>query len=170
MSKRARSNEMGDTIIPIIPSELDLFGERKQNRAIVSAEVQELKPVNAISTPAITHLEFVSTGEANRMRNMKHVYLRMKLRLCKPDGTPLPQDRAAVAASGSQPAVPAYTAPKFAIINNGLHSLIRSINLYLNGVDVNQSSDFYAQRAYAQTLIEFSPLHGYERLAPELYR
>lgn len=170
MSKRARSHGLLDTVIPVIPAELDLFEERKQNRAIIAAEVQELKPVNAISSPSVTHLEFVSTGETNRMRNMRHVYLRLKFRLTKPDGSPLPQDRPEVPASGTQAAQPAYVAPKYAVVNNGFHSMIRSVNLHANGVDINQSSDYYAQRSYCETLVTFSPLHGYDRLAPELYR
>lgn len=171
MAKRGRDGHPALTTnsIPVLPSELDLFADRHKNMAVTSAEWLNLKPVNAISNTNVSHLEFVSTGEGHRYRNLNHVYLRLRVRLTKPDGTALPMDRAEVPASSGVTAQAAYTAPKFAIINNGLHSIINSINVFLNGVDINASSDFYAFRAYIETMLTFSALHGYERLGPEFY-
>jgi hypothetical protein len=136
----------------ILPTELDLFSDRPQNHAVTSAEWLRLKPINSISGTSVGHLEFVSTGEASRYRNLENVYLRLRVRLTDGAGAALP--------SGANDA-------KVALINNSLHSMISSINCYMNGTDVAQSSDHYDYNAYIQTTLGFSALHSYERLSAE---
>lgn len=145
-SKRKRLEEF-------VPTDMDLFEGAPRSYVVTDSEFVAHKPVNALA--GASHIEFFSVGKgASFYRRFKNIYLRATFKLTNPDGTALP--------TGADDA-------KVTLVNNALHSVIGSVNLWLNGTDVCPHSDHYAHSAYIQTLLSFSPEDSTHRLPAELF-
>ena len=86
-------------------------------------------------------IDFVVKGATGLYRDLNNSYLVVKCKVTKADKTDL--DDAAVVAP----------------VNNLLHSLFQSIDVYINGVKQTESNTLYAYRAYLEKLL------GYEKQA-----
>lgn len=84
-------------------------------------------------------LEFSITNSGDSYIDLNNIYLHLKIKLCKADGTDLS------GAEADQPRV----------VNNILHSLFDQCNVYFNGTQVTASEDNYHYRCYLENLLNY---------------
>lgn len=136
----------------LVPSELDIFSGPQRSYAIDDAEFTSYKPVNAL-TVGSSHIEFLSVGKGSFFyRSFKEIPLRLTCKITSDTG-------AALEAKDDS--------PKVTLVNNALHSLIQSVNCYLNGTDITAHSDLYSYSAYLQTVLAWNKDDAADRLTAE---
>ena len=127
----------------VINSALNLFKVPPTDRSIESYRMVTIQP----TTTGINPMEFVVPGLDSYV-DLNRSYLTMELGLKKSDGNNL------VAYETLFP------------VNNLAHSIIKQIDLHLNGTLVGPQSDTYHYKAYFERLLNFDRQDGETVLAP----
>lgn len=127
----------GNSAIPCVPGELDMFSRSRIQNAILGHQVVGLKTVNAVTHPLST-LEFFHSGANDYYRDLSHVYLRLKVCLKAIDGQNLILDNNA------------------GVVNNLLFSLFQTMEVFLNEKCICRL-DHFGYKSYIETLLNYSP-------------
>lgn len=114
-------------------SELDLFSTPPLQMNILKTEEIAINPISSLDNN--TTLEFVSVGSGDTYRDLSSIFLRLVLSVEE-----VSKDKAATS--------------KTTIVNNLLHSLFKSCNVYLNNVCVS-SDNLYHYRSYIENLLSY---------------
>lgn len=121
-------------LVECMKSELDLFEPHPIQTSILNTEEVAYNPIATLDSPS--SIEFVCLGNGDTYRDLSSVYLRLILQLKAPDNTDLPDD-------------------SIGVVNNILHSLFRSVSVYLNNVPVSHSDNNYHYKSYIQTFLNY---------------
>lgn len=121
-------------LIECMKSELDLFEPHPIQSSILNTEEVSYNPIATLDKPS--SIEFVCLGNGDTYRDLSSVYLRLVLQLKSKDNTDL-------------------TDATVGVVNNILHSLFRSVSVYLNNVPVSHSDNNYHYKSYIQTLLNY---------------
>ena len=119
-----------------MPSEFNYFSPLAVQSAIEEEYDQSFAPVATLERG--NPIEFSISGADNLYRDLNNSYLVVKCKITQGNGANLAADTA--------------VAPT----NLLLHSLFKSIDVYVNGVLVNHSDTLYAFRAYLETILGYS--------------
>lgn len=115
-------------------SELDLFVTPPLQTNILKTEEVALNPIASLDNSST--LEFVSVGGGDTYRDLSSIYLRL------------------VVAVENDPTEVNKEHPKMSVVNNLLHSLFKSCNVYLNNVCVS-SDNLYHYRSYIENILSY---------------
>lgn len=124
-------------------SELDLFSVPSTQVSVLNSPYKQYHPVNAVTGNA--PLEFHITGGDEDFLDLYNSFLYLSFSIRRPDGTAL-----------SPPAGDA--APNESIvfpINYIASTLFKSIEVYLNGVQISTNDNLYAYRAFLETQLTY---------------
>jgi len=116
-------------------SELDLFAMPPTMMTMQESQWVEFHPISSLTDSA--PIEFEIKGQPEDYIDLNSSYLYLKVKVTKPDGTPLADD--------------AVVAP----VNNFMHSLFSDVDLYMNNKLVCSSVDTYPYRAYLENLLTY---------------
>ena len=83
-------------------------------------------------------IEFIIPPQTEHWTDLSQSYLYVKFKIVKADGQPLDAD--------------SNVAP----VNNFLHSMFSSVDLYLNNKLISSNSDTYPYRAYIENLLSYN--------------
>lgn len=119
---------------PCAKSELDLFTVPPTQVVIDKSQWIEYQPISTISSTA--PIEFQITGSENYLDLAKSMIF-IKLKITKANGSDLTTDE--------------KTAP----VNNFLQSLFKQVDLFLNGIQVTQSTGTYSYKSILETLLNY---------------
>ena len=108
---------------PCVKSELDLFSSPLSQESIESGTWVELKPVAALTNSSI--IEFHSSGSSDDYQDPSHLFLQLKARIKKEDGSNIPP------AAGVGP------------VNNWMNSLFKEAVITLNGTHITNFNYAY---------------------------
>ncbi|KAL9972486.1 hypothetical protein ACROYT_G018798 [Oculina patagonica] len=133
---------------PCTKSELDLFTTPATQVAIKKGMWIDHQPISSLNSSA--PIEFKIAGTDDYL-DLSKTMLVMKVKITKRNGTDL--------GSGEK------TAP----VNNFLQSLFKQVDVFLNGIQVTQSTGTYAYRSYLETLLNFGPAAKSSQLTAGLF-
>lgn len=133
---------------PCTKSELDLFTTPATQVAIQKGMWIDHQPISSLNSSA--PIEFKIAGTDDYL-DLSKTMLVMKVKITKRNGTDL--------GSGEK------TAP----VNNFLQSLFKQVDVFLNGIQVTQSTGTYAYRSYLETLLNFGPAAKSSQLTAGLF-
>jgi hypothetical protein len=119
-------------------SETDLFTERPIQTVIKSSRNVGYKSVNTLDNES--QLEFYCPADSESFRDYANCYLRLLVKMVKPN------NEAFGDVDTEQPGC----------VNYLLNSLFSSVQVYLNEVNINDSTDNYPYRALIETLFNHS--------------
>lgn len=114
-------------------SELDLFVTPPLQTNIIKTEEVSLNPISSLDNSST--LEFVSVGSGDTYRDLSSIYLRLLLSI----ENNLKDEK---------------TTPKVTLVNNILHSIFKTCNVYLNNVCVS-SDNLYHYRSYIENILSY---------------
>ena len=134
--------------IPCTKSEVDLFTVPATQVVLDKGQWIEYQPVSAISATA--PIEFQIVGTENYLDLAKTIIL-LKVKVTKADGSDLD------------------TGEKTAPVNNFLQSLFKQVDLFLNGIQVTQSTGTYSYKSTLETLLSYGPAAKKSLLTGGLY-
>ena len=120
--------------IPCTKSELDLFTALPTQVVMDSSQWIEYQPISSISPNA--PIEFQVTGTENYLDLAKSM-LFIKLKITKANGGDLTTDE------------------KVAPVNNFLQSLFKQVDVFLNGIQVTQSTGTYSYKSMLETILNY---------------
>lgn len=129
-------------------SELDLFNGPLFQSQILKSEQVTHHPINSLTN--CSTIEFESNGSGNSYRDLSNIFLHLKIKIVKPDGTSIIESTP----TGSTTKVNEI-AKQPGFINNVLHSIFRNVTVYMNGKIVS-NLDFYNLKAYIDTITNYS--------------
>lgn len=119
---------------PCMKSELDLFTIPPTQVVIDNSQWIEYQPISTISSTA--PIEFQITGSENYL-DLTKTMLFIKLKITKANGGNLTADE------------------KIAPVNNFLQSLFKQVDVFLNGIQVTQSTGTYSYKSMLETLLNY---------------
>ena len=119
----------------ILLSELDLFKKIQFQGSIESSQFVQYRPISTIDGSTI---EFDINVAADEYMDMQNVFIFLKGRATKQDGTDY------VAADDNN----------YSLINYGVNTIFDQCSVYLNGTMISQSSKTYSYLSYLQALTE----------------
>lgn len=117
-------------------SELDLFTVPRVQTSALKTEEVVYKPIASLDNASV--LEFVSVGMGDTYRDLSNVYLRLKVKITKADGSDY---EAADITMG--------------VANNILHTLFSQCTIYMGGKAISMSDHNYAYRAYLESILNY---------------
>ena len=117
-------------------TELDAVSVPPTMTAMQESQWIEHFPVAALSNNA--PIEFNIPKQTEHWTDLSQSYLYVKFKITRADGTALQAD------------------DNIAPVNNFLHSMFSSIDLYLNNKLISNNSDTYPYRAYIENLLSYS--------------
>lgn len=118
-------------------SELDIFATPPIQTSILRCEEISYQPVASLDNPSV--IEFYSVAHGDCYRDLSSLYIRFKIQLVNENGENYKNT------DEMQPG----------IVNNILHSLIRSCSISLNGKAISQSEGDYHYRSYLENLLTY---------------
>lgn len=123
--------------------ELSLFEPKAVQYSILKTEQVVLKPLASIEKSNI--IQFLHQGYSDEYKSLSSAYVVLKVKLNHYDAT------------GKEMSGVIDTHEKLtcSIANNTLHSLIRQVNLTLNGREISKNSNNYAYRSYIENLLNY---------------
>ena len=117
-------------------TELDVQAVPPTMTAMEEGEWIEHYPIAALNNSA--PIEFIIPSQTEKWTDLNQSFLYLKVKVTKADGTNLEDDTST------------------SVVNNLLHSLFTSIDLYLNNKLVTSNSDTYPYRAYIEHLLSYN--------------
>ena len=134
--------KMLPNVLPIEASHssLDIFERPPLLVTFDSSFEQKIGPLYAPNGPT---LEFEVTGDRTNFIDLQNIYLEVKCKISKPDGTEMEY----LAGTPAQQEKPVF-------VNNALHSLFSDCNITANGIKISSANGNYAHKAFIET--EFS--------------
>lgn len=124
-------------------SELDLFSLPYVQTSMLKTQEVAYKTIASLDNAS--SLEFVSIGQGDTYRDLSNIYLKLRLKITKSDGTAYPAAAAGAVATGGA-----------GIINNFMHSLFRQCTITLGNTVISQSDSNYAYRAYIESVLNYN--------------
>ena len=119
-------------------SSLDLFQPNPPVQTnILAKRLVSYKPISSLDNRSV--IEFLIKDSGDAYKDLNSIYLKLKVKLCKKDGTDYD------ASATNQPGV----------VNNILHSLFEQCNVYFNGTLVTPSEDNYHYRSYLENVLNY---------------
>lgn len=118
-------------------SELDIFLSPPIQTSILRNDEIAYQPLSTLDNASV--IEFYSTGHGDSYRDLSSIYVKFKLQLLKENDEKY-EDKDLV-----QPGV----------VNNILHSLIKSVSVSLNGKTISQNEGGYHYRSYFENLLTY---------------
>jgi hypothetical protein len=137
-----------------IPEELDIFTQQPLLMSVANQEVIECSSLNSVENSTI--IEFKSSGFMDKYKDLGSVFLKLKLRLMKSDGTKYDSTKPVEV---DQPN----------LVNNALHSLFKGLYISLNGTSVHSVEDNYHYKEYIESTMNFGIEYASTRLSTQLY-
>lgn len=134
-----------------IPEELNLLSRRPQVSVILGSEIVEYSTLNSVENCNV--LEFLSLPHGDRFKCLNYIYLKLKLKIVKNDGSAFTKTDA------DQPTC----------VSNLLHSLIKSAYCSFNNVNVISIDDNYAQKEWLETFLSYPEHTSKARLCTQHY-
>ena len=129
-------------------NEFDVVSVPMTQTAIESSRMVEYRPISTLSSEG--PIEFLVRGDTAEYILPAHLYLYVRCKVTRGDGTNL---QVYQAAQGEQAAVAAdIVAP----VNNFLHSLFTQIDVSLNDKSISSSNGTDPFRAYYETALNYS--------------
>lgn len=120
---------------PVLKNELDIFKPRSVQVTQTGYETIPLKPINAVTSYS-TRLEFFHSGRGTDFyRNLNNTFLHLKLKVCKRDNNPID------------------AANEAGLINYFGQTIIKSLEIALNGTVITRNTENYAHRAYLEACL-----------------
>lgn len=138
-------------MLEFLPDQLDLFTQKPLMLGVLDNEILECNPLNSLDNAA--NIDFQSHAFPDRMKDLSHMYLKLKLKLVKTDG----KDYAI--ADTVQP----YLA------SNALHSIFKSAFISLNGVNLQSQENGYNYKEYLETGLNFNVTTLENRLSTQFF-
>ena len=120
-------------------SELDLFSMNPTQISVSESNFISINPLHSITNTDVP-LEFNIPGTSDQYLDPSNVFLYVKTKLTKPDGTDLP--------TGDDHIV--YTESNF------LYTCFTQVEVYLNGTSLGASAANYPYRSYIEHLLNYS--------------
>ena len=117
-------------------SELNVLSVPPTMTAMQESQWVEHFPIASLTNNAPT--EFIIPPQPEHWTDLSQSYLYVKFKIIKADGHALDAD--------------SNVAP----VNNFLHSMFNSVDLYLNNKLISSNSDTYPYRAYIETLLSYN--------------
>ena len=117
-------------------SELNVLSVPPTMTAMQESQWVEHFPIASLTNNAPT--EFIIPPQPEHWTDLSQSYLYVKFKFIKADGHALDAD--------------SNVAP----VNNFLHSMFNSVDLYLNNKLISSNSDTYPYRAYIETLLSYN--------------
>jgi len=136
-------------VIACMPSELDIFSRSRIQNAILGHQIVGVKTTNAITQPLCT-LEFAHSGSSDMYRDLRHVYLKLKICLKAADGQPLLLDNGV------------------GVVNNLLYSLFHTMEVFLNEKCVARV-DHFGYKNYIEPLLNYTPAAAETHLTTSMF-
>ena len=135
-------SKMLPNVLPVEASHssLDIFERPPLLITFDSSFEQKVGPLYAPNGPT---LEFEVTGDRTNFIDLQNIYLEVKCKISKPDGSNLQY----VTGDATQQEKPVF-------VNNTLHSLFSDCNITANGIKISSANGNYAHKAFIET--EFS--------------
>ncbi|XP_055714779.1 uncharacterized protein F54H12.2-like, partial [Phlebotomus papatasi] len=118
-------------------SELDIFLTPPVQTSILRADEISYQPLASLENPKV--IEFYSVAHGDCYRDLSSIYIKFKIQLLKENGENFNEEDV------EQPGV----------VNNILHSMIRSVSVSLNGKTISQNEGDYHYRSYFETLLTY---------------
>lgn len=115
-----------------MPVELDLFSQRPISIGVENHELIELSPLNSITDATL--LEYNCPGYVDKYKSLSDIYLRLRIKLVKSDGTEY------TATDKIQP----Y------LLNNIAFSIFRGLVVTLGNQVVLQVDNYYHIKEYIE--------------------
>ena len=117
-------------------SELHVLSVPPTMTAMQESQWVEHFPIASLTNNA--PIEFIIPPQTEHWTDLSQSYLYVKFKIIKADGHPLDAD------SNVDP------------VNNFLHSMFSSVDLYLNNKLISSNSDTYLYRAYIENLLSYN--------------
>ena len=117
-------------------SELHVLSVPPTMTAVQESQWIEHFPIASLTNNA--PIEFIIPPQTEHWTDLSQSYLYVKFKIVKADGQPLDAD--------------SNVAP----VNNFLHSMFSSVDLYLNNKLISSNSDTYPYRAYIENLLSYN--------------
>lgn len=139
-----------------IPEELDIFTQRPILMSIVDQNVIETSSLNSVENSNL--IEFKSSAYMDKCKDLNAVFLKLKLRLLKDDGSVYNHNET-TKVDEVQPN----------LITNALHSIFKGVHISLNGTNVHSVEDNYHYKEFIETTLNFGIEAAQTRLSSQLY-
>src|SRR5678815_253578 len=120
-------------------SELDLFSMNPTQISVTETNFISINPIHSITNTDVP-LEFNIPGTSDQYLDPSNVFLYLKTKLTKPDGTDLPSSDDHIV----------YTESNF------LYTCFNQIEVYLNETSLGASASNYPYRSYIEHLLNYS--------------
>lgn len=138
--------------LPVAKSELDIFRPRAVQLTQSGYETIPLQPINSVSVTS-KRLEFFHPGKnTDFFRNMANTFFYIKFKICQPDGNPL------------------ATGKDVAPINYVGQTVIKTLDISLNGTQITRNTGNHAHRAMIDTLLTSDQGHALGHLSAAGWR
>ena len=134
-----------------IPEELDIFSERPIIMSVNDSEIIEYSALNSVENSTL--LEFHSNSYGDRYKDLSNMYLKLKLKIVKHDGS----DYVATDVEQGH------------LISNALHSIFRTAYTSLNGTNVHSVESNYHYKEFIETTMNYSVESAASRLSTQLF-
>jgi hypothetical protein len=134
--------------VPCSKSELDLFSIPPTQVAIQKGQWIDHQPISSINATA--PIEFNVTGTEDYI-DLPKTMLVAKVKITKSNGGDL------------------TTGEKVGPVNNLLQSLFKQVDVFLNGVQVTQSTGTYGYKSFYETILNFGPAAKTSQLTAGLF-
>lgn len=126
-------------------SQLDLFEVPPTQTSVEWGEYRDSRPISSIGPD--TDVEIVAMGTNEHYIDLSQTLLVVKVKIVKSDGSPLDP-----LSANAEVAAASLLAP----VNNFMHSMWRSVKVYLNQKPIASGDDLYPYRAYFHTLFNYN--------------
>lgn len=124
-------------LVEVIPSELDLFNEKALLLGVQSNEYIETALLNSVQNNA--QFEFHSVPFNNKFKDLSNIYLRLKCKITKGDGTEYNVDKGA----------------EGHLVSNGLYSIFRSCFVTINGTVIHSMENDYGYKEIIENMLNY---------------
>ena len=122
----------------VMKSELDLFKKVAFQASIENSQLIQYRPASALNTSST--IEFDIPISSDEYLDLQNVYLWVKGKVVRPDGTDFPADQDG----------------RYSLINYALNTMFDQLSIYLGGTLVSQSSKTYHYLSYIEAITQMS--------------
>lgn len=136
-----------------IPDEFAVFSEQQTLLSVDSSIIEDYAPLNSLDNA--NSLEFLSMGYNDKFKDLSQVFLNLKLKIIKQNGT----DYTKTETDEKQPH----------LVSNALHSIFKSAFITLNGNNLRNCEGNYHYKEFLETTLNYSTETAKTRLISQLY-